>query len=139
MGRVFLILITLVSKFAHADMAFVDGKVYDLKLAELRKCGSVGSSELLADKTVLVFAKKNGIASAVALCSGGVAEYCSKDAQTKFGLELLFKTARRYPSKFQSAGCKEVRAECTSLCLSENIVSAEDCQIECNQYDAWNK
>ncbi|MGE3759482.1 MAG: hypothetical protein AB7H97_17085 [Pseudobdellovibrionaceae bacterium] len=124
---------------AVANVAVVEGKAYELHPVAKQKCGNLGSSELIADKTILAFAKKNGIATAEALCVGGTEKYCSKSAQIEFGLQLMFKAVRPYPSRFTSEGCKELREECTALCAIENTPTKQDCMIECNQYESWNR
>jgi hypothetical protein len=139
MKSLILACVILASANSFADIAVTNGKVFDLKPGYQPECGDAGSPAIVASKMLIGFALSNGKSTAAALCAGGATDYCTKDSQAKFALDLLFTAARNYPSQYRSAGCKELRSECNSLCTAENILSKDDCLIGCNQYDSWNK
>ncbi len=139
MKELSILALVLLSGTARANVAVVNGQAYELRAVERKDCSVPGSPEFFADKVVLNLAKKNGLATAAALCAAGTTRYCSSDNQLKFALDLVFKEIRRYPSAFRSPSCKAIRSECEALCSSGNALTSDECQIECNQYEAWNK
>jgi hypothetical protein len=55
------------------------------------------------------------------------------------GVEGMFKSIRRYPSRFKSPNCAgPLRDECEKRCNSVKGFEPQRCQIECNQYETWN-
>lgn len=124
---------------AYADVAVVNGQPFDLVPSKVKDCGPAGSPEHRADVAILSFSIGNGKSAAKALCAAGESKFCNSDTQSRFALALLFKTIRTYPSQFRSSGCKDLRAECASFCSIEKVLSNEECVIECNQYESWNR
>ena len=135
-----LILISFISTASFAqDVLILAGKPYKVEQTELSVCGEVGGPEHIAALFMVNSAKGIGESVADASCKAGKVEFCSEEAKTKFWVGLLFKQIRRYPSQFRSSGCLDLRKKCENLCETSKIFSKEVCQIECNQYESYNK
>ncbi len=139
MKMVSIFFITLYAINCLADILVVEGRPYDYKPAQLKMCGSEGDSLYHAEKLLISAAKTVGELTADAACKAGTVELCSQDAKTKHWVSLLFHQIRQYPSRFRSTGCFSLREQCESLCESAKIYSKDDCHIECNQYESYNK
>ncbi len=55
------------------------------------------------------------------------------------GVRSIFNFIRNYPSRFTSTSCALLRDVCEARCNKASIFSQEQCKIECNQYETWNR
>lgn len=122
-----------------ANILVVEGKPYEVKPMELNTCGEEGDAAHKASIFVIGATKGAGELAADAGCKAGKTELCSAEGKSKFWVGLLFTQIRKYPSRYRSSGCASVRNYCVSLCESSKVFSKDDCQIECNQYEIYNK
>lgn len=121
--NVFLILIFSLSSFADTKLIF-NNHPFDLVEQKKLSCGSEkGDPEYLA--TILLLNTSQRLAE--------------NTRGTKAGIESIFGFVRQYPSRFSSTACMAVRDECESRCINSNQFAKDDCKIECNQYESWNK
>lgn len=122
-----------------ANVLVVEGKPYKIEPMQLNVCGEIGDPYYKAALGLLISSQKAGELTADAACKAGKLELCSQEAKNKLGLELLFTQIRKYPSRLKNPGCLELRRKCENLCEDSKLFSQEDCFIECNQYESFNK
>lgn len=109
---------------SYADTKLILGnQVFELKEQQKAVCGeNKGAPEYVA-----------------AILLMGVAQDFFPDRTPKEKMESVFKFIRAYPSRFTSKGCEALRDECESRCEKVQNFSKDDCKIECNQYENWNR
>lgn len=140
------------SPFAQASVTLVvDGKLYDVKEAELSDCST--SPELAAMKLLLNAAYGTGTYFAESACKincnqqaahGDCDTFCATDPTQvatikKAGLAALFSTVRNYPPAHKNESCAQGRAVCEEKCAISGIFDEKRCTIECNQYETYFK
>lgn len=137
----FIIILTTVlfSIKGFGDIIAIEGKPYEIRPTQLNFCGEEGDPAYQAAIFVISSVRSMGEAIADASCKAGKTELCSADGKTKFWMELLFQQIRKYPSRYRSTGCASLRNKCEILCENVKIYSKKDCDIECNQYEFYNR
>ncbi len=126
-------------RFSMADILVVEGKPYSIQPTRLNVCGEAGGPEYQAAIMLLFAARNIGELNADALCKAGTTKMCTPEAKKKLGLETLFLQVRKYPSRFSNPACQALRKECERSCQADQIFSTDDCAIECNQYESYNR
>ncbi len=139
MKSIIILAIAVLCVTAGADTKLIlDNKVFVLVEKEKQKCFDVASPEYLAQLFTLDFAQKNGENTAKALCKVKP-QYCDSKEQINFGIQQIFTFVRELPSRFNSSGCAALRDSCQKKCEAVGIFAHQECFVECNQYEAYNK
>jgi len=138
-NRFLTILILLTSINAFSINMIFEGKPYNAMPANAPTCGDeVSGPEYTAAKFAINLAQGLGEKTMEAACKAAQ-KNCAPDEIKKVGIEALFKTIREYPPRTKSAACRELRKDCENTCKSSKLFDEQDCLIECNQYETWNK
>ncbi|MGZ5279685.1 MAG: hypothetical protein ACXWC9_07080 [Pseudobdellovibrionaceae bacterium] len=124
--------------FAAASLVFM-GKPYQVTPVESPKCGTPGGPEYTAATFILNSAQGLGEKMYTAKCQAESDSNCTSEGAKKSGIDLVFTTIRQYRSATTDAGCKELRSFCENNCKATKTYSDQDCLIECNQYETWNR
>lgn len=123
---VFLLLVLFIfttSSFA-ATKLIINNRVFSLQENQKPTCGqSKGDPEYSAALMLMLTAQGLG----------------EQTGGTKSGIESIFRFIREYPSRFTADTCALLRDVCESKCLKSAFYTVDECKIECNQYESWNR
>lgn len=137
---IFIVVALFALSFAHAENILVVGKdAYSVTPKELNKCGEPGDPVYAAAKFAILGATSIGEGIYDSACKANNSKNCTSEERSKFGVEVLFKTIRLYPSRFTSDACKQLRQMCIDTCTKNKSFDNETCLIECNQYETYNR
>lgn len=123
---------------AFAGTLVFNGKAYSLSEKPKENCGQAGGPTYFAKLAMLDFAQKNGEVTARALCKGRP-EFCDPKTQARFALDQVFAFIRNHPRRQSSPACKALRNECGKRCDASGLLEREECFLECNQYENYNR
>lgn len=122
--KLILALIFLTAPSVRADnFAIINGNKYSLLAEEKSTCGSdINGPEYVANLFLM-------------RAAANIWQDLIPDKKPT----TLFSFIRRYPSRFSSPTCESLRNECAKECAKSKATTPEECLIECNQYETWNR
>jgi hypothetical protein len=135
----FLIILFFSMQVYGAGNLVLNGNVYTLKQKDKKNCGVLGSPEYLGHRATIRIAFDTFLLTAESMCHANPPELCDKIKQVEFALNGLFTVIREFPSKYRSQACDELRKFCIEKCEQVKLLPIEDCLIQCNQYETYNK